>query len=279
VGEEDDLPLAGEESPDASSVDADQGCLRGVGAGRGGRLGVERIIAVGRWVLRMLTGYPKQLAAQGDLAGEQVRRHGVPYFGDVQAEVERRLEPLAPDARKAFALACAERLMRWHEGLPAQGQRPFTLGWRPVLDTMWRGLEGVDGEADQRVQEALEALYASPYWHNEGQDGPDDADEDAAAASIYAAECFVKGDAEWARWTAERAVELAFRLAEEDLHLHPDDFDWTPSDELTDLARDAMHPAVQAELQKQLSDLSVLEHDGVSGPVLEKLRQGTDQSA
>jgi hypothetical protein len=190
----------------------------------------------------------------------------------VELEVERRLERLTPEARKAFSLACAERLMRWHEGLREDEQRPFTLGWRPVLDTMWRGLEGVCTEAVQRVQEALASFHASPYDHDEGQDGPDDADEDAAAASIYAAECFVNGDSQSAFWAASRALELAFRLADEELQLDPNDFVWAPSAEPMPLTREAMHPAVHWELQRQLSDLSMLEREGLNRNALDKLK-------
>jgi hypothetical protein len=207
---------------------------------------LKAIDGIIRWVRHIATGSrQRQFPTQRDLTREQLQQRGIPYFADVAAEVEHRLEQLTPDGRKAFALACAERLMRWHEGLPRQEQRSFTLGWRPVLDTMWSGLEGTDKEAPRRVQEALDALHASPYWHTEGQDGPDDADEDAAAASIYAAECFVTSESEWAHWAADRGVQLAFRLAEEDLHQNPDKFDWNPSHELTELARDSMHPAVQ----------------------------------
>jgi hypothetical protein len=36
-----------------------------------------------------------------------------------------------------------------------------------------------------------------------------------------------------------------------------------------------MHPAVQRELQKQLSEMELLESEGVTRPVLEQLHQGT----
>jgi hypothetical protein len=218
-----------------------------------------------------LTDYNKQFPTWGDLAREQLRRRGVPYFADVQAEIQSRLERLPGEARKAFALACAERLMRQHECVP--NPRPFTLGWRPVLDVMWHGLEGLAGDAGDRVREVLHAFHASPYDHDLGQDGPDDADDDAAAASIYAAECFVSGDARFAGLSAARAIDWAFLVAGEELALDPNDFVWDPAAEPMPLTREAMHPAVQGELRRQLADLDLLQRDGPTAGVLRSLKQ------
>jgi hypothetical protein len=216
------------------------------------------------------TDYQKQFPTWGDLAREQVRRRGVPYFADVQADIQSRLERLPGEVRRAFALACAERLMRQHQSLPKP--RPFTLGWRPVLDAMWLGLQGTPATRD-RVEEALRAFHASPFDHDLGQDGPDDADDDAAAASIYAAECFVSGDARFAGLCAARAVESAFLVAGDELALDPNEFEWDPDAEPMPLAREAMHPAVQGELRRQLSDLESLECEGLTAGVLGSLKQ------
>lgn len=215
--------------------------------------------------------YQKLFPTRGDLAREQVRRRGLLYFADVQANVQSRLARLPAKARSAFALACAERLMRQHQDFP--DPRPFTLGWRPVLDTMWLGLEGVVDDADDRVREALRAFHASPFDHDLGQDGPDDADEDAAAASIYAAECFVSGDARFASLPAARAVDSSLLTAGDDLALDSNEFVWDPAAEPMPLAQAAMHPAVQGELRRQLSDLELLEREGVTVSVLRSIRQ------
>jgi hypothetical protein len=127
---------------------------------------------------------------QGDLAREQLRRHGTPYFVDVAAEVRSRLERLPHDARRAFALVSAERAMAWHLRLHEAEQRSFTLGRRPVLEAIRTGLLDDADRAHERVGVALNAYHASAYDHSESQEGPDDADEDAAAAAIYAARCF-----------------------------------------------------------------------------------------
>jgi hypothetical protein len=219
----------------------------------------------------ILTGYEQQFPTWGDLAREQVRRCGVPYYADVQREIAARLNGLPGEARKAFALACAERLMRQHDRRP--NKRQFTLGWRPVLDTIWLGLEGVVRNAADQVRAALEEFHGSPFDHNLGQDGPNDADEDAAAATIYAAECFVSGDARFAGWSAGRAVDWAFQVAGEELALDPNDFVWDPNAPPMPLAREAMHWAVQNELQRQVADLDLLEREGVTSDVLRLLKQ------
>lgn len=219
-----------------------------------------------------MTSPDRPFPTQGDLCREQLERRGVPYPLDVQADVALRLSRLSSEARTAFAVACAERLMRRHEGLPKAQQRPFTLGWRPVLDAIWQGLARSDENSMRRVQEALAAFRAGPYDHGDGQDGPPDADEDAAAASLYAAESFVGGEARAAEWAAARAIEPAFEIAGEELEDGRGGIAEEAARELTPLAREAMHPAVQGELGRQVKDLGVLERNGVTGAVLVKLR-------
>lgn len=214
-----------------------------------------------------------QYPTWGDLAREQVERHGLLYFGTAQEDIRSRLQRLPSEARQAFAVACAARLMAEHESLPLSEQRPFTLGWRPVLDLIWSGLAGQREAAVQRVSEALQAFHASPYDHEGGQDGVGDADEDAAAAARYAAECFQTAAVEPALWAASCAVDAAFRVAQDDLHLTPGAGEPAFITGPRSFAREAMHPAVQAELQKQLADLDVLEQVGVTASSLERLKE------
>jgi hypothetical protein len=170
-------------------------------------------------------------------------------MGDVEEQVGVLLEELPPDDRRVFALVCAERAMASHLQLPDSDQRPFTLGWQPVLDAIRAGLLG-DPSAESVVRAGLDAFHAGPYDHSEGQDGPDDAAEEAASAAIYAAECFLSGMPEAARWAADRVVEL--RIAGAGIELG----DRLPSPE--GLAAENAHPAVQAELRRQLDDLAML---------------------
>ncbi|MEU4381005.1 hypothetical protein, partial [Micromonospora echinofusca] len=85
----------------------------------------------------------------------------------------------------AFAALTAERLMR----LDPQGL-PFTQGLRPLLDLVWRAAAG-DQTAFKPIAVALGGFYMSEYCHNDGQTGPADADDDPAAATLFAAECFL----------------------------------------------------------------------------------------
>src|SRR5262245_31002840 len=209
--------------------------------------------------LDMIENFKITYPTRGDLAREQLRRRGFPLFADVQNQIRARLDLLPELARKAFAFSCAERLMRRHESLPEAAQRTFTLGWRPVLDVVWEGLTSESEQTIKDVNTALAAFYASPYYHDEGPDGPDDADENAAAASIYACECFVTGKAEPAYWASARAIDAAFAIAANELALDENDFIWDPNAEPMPLAKEAMHAEVQTELALQLSDLSRLE--------------------
>jgi hypothetical protein len=217
----------------------------------------------------MSDDFKLRFPTQDDLAREQVRRRGLLYFGDVQEQIRARLDQLLPQARKAFALSCADRLMRTHESQPPDDQRPFTLGWRPTLNAMWEGLAVESEDSASQVKAALDAFHSSEF---DAQDGPDDADEDAAASSIYACECYLSGDQQMAYWASARAIEAVFRIAEDELQLDPNDFTWDPGAEPMPFAMEAMHPVVQKELATQRSDLSMLEEVPFDRSVIARLR-------
>lgn len=219
-----------------------------------------------------MTPFQQQFPTWGDLCREQLRRRAIPYFLDVHAEIARRLPGLSPEARAAFAVTCAERAMRWHERLPPNDQRPFTLGWRHALDAIWQGLERKDEQSIRRVQEALASFRASPYCHSDGQEGPDDANDHPAAASIFAAECFAEGSARSAEWASERAFEQASNIADDELHLDPNLFVWDPAAEPMPFAKAAMQPVVQHEIRRQLATMELLETSAVGAEVLTMLR-------
>ena len=223
-----------------------------------------------------MNNYYQQYPTHGDLAREQLRRRDLPYFADVQQEIETRLTMVAAEIRTAFALACAERLMRWHEALPQEEQQPFTLGWRPVLDIMWDSLRGQGEEVPEQVRIAFDAFQVSPYNHDNGPDDPQDADEDAAAASIYTAECFLSGGAKAAACAAKRAMDHAFAVAGEDLQLDSQEFVWSPEAEPMPLAQEAMHPAVLKELRQQLADIETLEQQGMTPELLRRLSEPSE---
>jgi len=192
----------------------------------------------------------------GDVAREELARLHLLDYSVVQEQQRQMLEEMRGGQRTAFAAGVAERLLGAHEALPVERQKPYTLGWRPLLEAIWRSLAG-DDQAFYEISAALAHFYLSPQHHNEGQDGPDDADDDAVAATYYAAECFLHGCTDFAIWAARRGTDAAFYLAEEDEG-------WRarrPSD-VSEFGWGLAHPTHQAELARQLEDLHLLADRG-----------------
>jgi hypothetical protein len=160
---------------------------------------------------------------------------GEPQPLDVLRE---RIGGLSKGQALAFVVMVAERLMTRHEALPRECQAEFTLGLRPTLDALWRAI-AQDHDAYRTVSDNLGRYYLSPYSHNDGQDGPNDADEDAAAAVLYAAEYYMWELHEFALWCSQRGVDGAFFRAEAELdrgdHGDPDQ---AMSDEVAHQLRD-----------------------------------------
>jgi hypothetical protein len=125
---------------------------------------------------------------------------------ELDTTVTARLAAASEGERAVFATGVAERLLRAHETLPPEARRPFTVGLRPLLDAVWAGVLG-DASAFTDVKQAVGAHYLSDYFHNHGQDGPDDADEHAAAAVLCAAQTYLHGCADFAVRAGGRAVE------------------------------------------------------------------------
>ncbi|MFE9910800.1 hypothetical protein [Streptomyces clavifer] len=164
---------------------------------------------------------------------------------ELAALVEARLEQASSAERGVFATGVAERLMRGHEALPADEQAPFTVSLRPLLNSVWEGVLG-DPTAYPAVKRGVAQYMLSEYCHNDGQDGPDDADESAAAATLHAAHAYLFGCRDFANWTSQRAVEavdqqLQYAAEQEDVELAHD------PDE-----------ALASELRRQLRDLDLI---------------------
>jgi hypothetical protein len=163
---------------------------------------------------------------------------------ELSAQVEERLKAVSPGERGVFAAGIAERLMSWHEALPEDEQAPFTVSLRPLLNSVWEGVLG-DSTAFSAVKRGIAEYMLSEFCHNDGQDGPDDADESAAAAALYAAHAYLFSCQDFAVWTSRRAVEAVDQhleyLAEQEEDEQPD-----PDEALT------------SELQRQLRDLDLI---------------------
>ncbi|WP_042405955.1 hypothetical protein [Streptacidiphilus carbonis] len=162
---------------------------------------------------------------------------------DLATTVAERLEVASWDERCVFAACVAERLMSGHEALPEDERAPFTLGLRPLLNAVWEGVLG-DSTAFDEVKRGIGEYLLSEYCHNDGQNGPNDADEDAAAATLYAAMAYLFGCRDLAGVVSSRAVDAVDqalqRLAEE-------------GGDVPDLDE-----ALVAELRRQLRDLALI---------------------
>ncbi|MGW9054494.1 hypothetical protein ACWGOT_30745 [[Kitasatospora] papulosa] len=184
----------------------------------------------------------------------------------LSALVEERLKAVSSGERGVFAAGIAERLMSWHEALPEDEQAPFTVSLRPLLNSVWEGVLG-DSTAFSTVKRGVGEYILSEYCHNDGQDGPDDADESAAAATLYAAHAYLFTCQEFAVWNSNRAVEAINQHLQ---YLAEQEEDELPVD--TD-------EALTSELQRQLRDLDLiaryskdLRHAGLGLPIDTSIR-------
>lgn len=128
----------------------------------------------------------------------------------IWVQAEQRLTDLPTWAKSRavilYAASPAERLMRAHEHLPAEARRPYSASWRPVLNHVWTYAAG-DETVFEPISHALGQYLLSPQSHNLGQDGPDDADQDEVAATIFAAEAVMHGLVQFALLAASRATD------------------------------------------------------------------------
>jgi hypothetical protein len=162
---------------------------------------------------------------------------GVKDWEGLSDEVGSRIRAAGSGTAVAFAVITAERLMRLD---PLR--RPFTESLRPLLDLLWRAAAG-DRTAYKPIAVALGGYYISEYCHNDGQDGPDDADDDPAAAILYTALCYLHFRPGFAVTVARRAVSAA-------------DYRATLADDDEDEADSAA--AMTTEARRQLADLDAL---------------------
>jgi hypothetical protein len=195
-------------------------------------------------------------AVRVDATRAELDRLGMSYFLDVRATARRLLEGLRGPQRAAFAAAVAQRLLREDERLPSRERRPRLTPWRPVLDTVWRGLAG-EALASRQVAAAVARFYVSPDYHDRRHDDPADTEDHAIMASFYAAGCFLHGCLDFAAWAGWRGFDAATIRAAGDTawpHRRPA--------EVTPYAWELAHPAIQSELERQLLDLELLSLDG-----------------
>jgi len=195
---------------------------------------------------------------RADATRAELDRLGLSHFLDVRATARRILESMRGPQRAAFAAAVAERLLRAEERLPPRERRPYVVTWRPVLDTVWRGLAG-DALAPREVAAAVARFYMSPDYLGRRHDDPADAEDHAVMASFYAAECLLHGCLDFASWVGWRGFDAATLRAAGDTtwpHRRPA--------EVSPFTWELAHPTVQSELEQQLLDLELLSLEGAA---------------
>lgn len=136
-----------------------------------------------------------------------------------------------------YAAAPADRLFRWYDARPEDERRSYSLTWHPVLEDVWNHLAG-DDLAYARISRALGEFYLSPYSNN-GYDGPDDIDQDEAAAAYYTANCVVHNIVDFALLSASRATDNI-------------DHHWYGKDE------ERRQTEITREVRRQASDLDAI---------------------
>ena len=105
-----------------------------------------------------------------------------------------------------YAVAPAQRLMDFHDSMQKTEQREYSGTWRPVLEAIWSYAAGNDA-AWYPISHAVGHYLLSPQNHIEGQDGPNDADQDEVAATIFAANAVIHGLVGFAELAAGRATD------------------------------------------------------------------------
>jgi hypothetical protein len=121
---------------------------------------------------------------------------------------------LPESAAVAVAAGAAQRLMDEHLKLPEENRDAFILGWRPVLDLLWKLLSGASPDADKALRERMEQYFSGPYSYHLADKALPGSDENAAAAAIYAAEAYCNQSASSACAAAQRLVDAASQNAD-----------------------------------------------------------------
>jgi hypothetical protein len=153
------------------------------------------------------------------------------------AQIATRLAETPPEQRTLFAAGVAERLLATHEAQPVDSRQDFTVRLRPLLDDVWAAACG-DQTVAREITRRLGQFYASEL-------DDEDADEDAAAAVLHAAECYAHGTVEYAVWVSDRAAFAADESVQAGYR-----GDWAPAGESAG--------AIQRELDRQWRDLDLI---------------------
>jgi hypothetical protein len=177
-------------------------------------------------------------------------------------DITNRINALPESARVAIAVAAAQRLMDAQISASEEQRSEFAVGWAPSLSLIWQQLVTPSVEADKVLRDRLKAYYSGPYSYKLGDEALPGADEDVAAAAIYANEAYCLHSAKSAACGALSLVEAACLKADE-------------------LNGDLMSPEAEArevlfeqkEIDRLTAALVVLEREGATQASLEELRR------
>ncbi|MGH7687512.1 MAG: hypothetical protein ACREN2_11950 [Candidatus Dormibacteria bacterium] len=204
----------------------------------------------------------------GELVHPQLSALGVADWQIVEDDIKEHLARTGERQRAAFAAASAEHLWRPDERPPEV--RGLTISPRSVLDQVW---ETLIGEGDRRP-ELQHALWS--FNEVDVADENSEADEDAVAATVYAAEALIEGKSDSAFVAARRLIDHAFSRAADALGPEPPELMrwWAlPEGTLLRLTEEARHPIVQSALQQLENYLSTAEADPLTPEIALSLRE------
>jgi uncharacterized protein YjaG (DUF416 family) len=186
-----------------------------------------------------------------------------------EAALAARLEGLEPWQRSAFALSCAQRMLPVYlrySDLTAEGDAAFI---QSSLATLWEALDDgalAPNELQLLIDRANELVppgdaVGRVIWHYYAAN--------AVAALIYAMECQKQDRIQEAVWAALQPYDVITSYVDNRDHLN-----YNSKDDRLHLERD---PLVQAELQRQETDLKVLEGSDPRQAMVKRLRDQARQ--
>jgi uncharacterized protein YjaG (DUF416 family) len=171
--------------------------------------------------------------------------------------LKERLEGVGPRWRLMFALSCAERLFPLYKLFSERTRQGATNRLRSTSDQLWESVRRGQTGGEQPFLVEYESLIPGEEVERSKRTLLDPLAEDAVAALAYACQCQVSGETENAVWAARCGYEAVDYIAH---GLEDMDYD-TPEAQAAILKKDY----VQAELQRQLRDLSELERAAREG--------------
>jgi len=188
-----------------------------------------------------------------------------PNVEDECREVEGRIRALPAVAVAALAVGAAQRLMARYLSTSGTAGSAFVAGWSTALSTLWDALALPTPGRKRALEKYLEDYYCGPYCHELGSSALPGADEDAAAAAIYALEAYCNQNKDSGLAAARRLVDAADQAADAQTEASGEDL----MSEDAQLRRDRF---ARREIDRINSAVDVLDSAGVTSASLQGLR-------